>query len=159
MSGSINQLRTVSNSGEIKSSHTTMGISDAWTQPLWVVTDEITYKRKDRLKVEKLDAPHSFTKTIKHSVVRTWATIEHKPITIQPLTKNFSNHELATRTFEPFLPRNRKTRANKLTTPCQTRLDEHPWTAELELWSKAKTTPTHAYDHAPLSWHRRQDQI
>ena len=107
MSGTINQLRTVSNSGKIKSSHT-MGISDAWSQPLWVVTVEITHQTKDRLRINWLDAPHSFTKTFKH-----WASIHNKQITIQPLTRNLSDHELTTRTLEPFLPRNWKTRANK----------------------------------------------
>ena len=106
MSGTINQLRTVSNSGKIKSSHT-MGISDAWSQPLWEVTVEITHKTKDRLRINWLDAPRSFTKTIKHSVIRTWASIHNKQITIQPLTLNLSDHEL-TRTLEPFPPRNRK---------------------------------------------------
>ena len=105
-------MRTVSNSGEIKSSHT-MGISDACSQPLWVVIAEITYKTKDRLRIDRLDAPHSFTKTIKHSVICTWASIHNNQITIQPLTWNLSNHELTTRTLEPFLPLNRKTRANK----------------------------------------------
>ena len=112
MSGTINQLRTVSNSGKIKSSHT-MGISDAWSQPLWVVTVEITHKTKDRLRINWLDAPHSFTKTSKHSVIRTWASIYNKQITIQPLTRNLSDYELRTRTLEPFTPRNRKTRVNK----------------------------------------------
>ena len=112
MSGTIKQLRTVRNSSEIKSSHT-MGISDAWSQLLWVVTVEITHKTKDRLMINWLDAPHSFTKTIKHSVIRTWASIHNKQITIQPLTRNLSDHELTTRTLEPFPPRNRKTRANK----------------------------------------------
>ena len=112
MSGTINQLRTVSNSGEIKSSHT-MGISDAWSQLLWVVTVEITDKTKDRLRIDWLDAEYSFTKTIKYSVIRTWAWIHNKQITIQPLTWNLSDHELTTKTFEPFPPRNRKTRANK----------------------------------------------
>ena len=85
MRGSINQLRTVSNSGEIKSSHT-MGISDTWSQQLWVVTVQITCKIKDRLRVDRLNAPYSFTKTIKHSVIRTWASIDNKQITIQPWT-------------------------------------------------------------------------
>ena len=90
-----------------------MGISDTWSQPLWVVTVEITYKRKNRLWINRLDAPHSFTKTIRHSIIRTWASIDNKQITIQPLTWNFSDHELRTRTLEPFPPWNRKTRANK----------------------------------------------
>ena len=102
----------VRNSGEIKSSHT-MSISDAWSQPLWVVTVEITNKTKNRLMINRLDAPHSFTKTIKYSVIRIWSSIGNKQITIQPLTWNFSDHELTTRTLEPFPPRNRKTRANK----------------------------------------------
>ena len=92
---------------------TPWGISDAWSQPLWVVTVEITHKTKDRLRINWLDAPHSFTKTIKHSVIRTWASIHNKQTTIQPLTRNLSDHELTTRTLEPFSPRNRKTRANK----------------------------------------------
>ena len=103
---------TVSDSGEVKSSHT-MGISDIWSQPLWVVTVEITYKTKDGLKIDRLDVPHSFTKTTKLSVIRNWASIDNKQITIQQLTWNLSNHELTTRTLEPFLPRNRRTRANK----------------------------------------------
>ena len=102
----------IENSGEVKSSHT-MGISDAWSHPLWVVTVEITYKTKDRLRIDRLDAPHSFTKTIKHPVIRSWALIDSKQITNQPLTRNLSDHELTTRTLEPYLPRNKKTRANK----------------------------------------------
>ena len=89
-----------------------MGISDAWSQPLWVLTVEITFKTNDRLRIDRLDAPHSSTKTIKHSVIRTWALIHYKQISIQPMTWNLSNHELTTRTLETFLPRNRKTRAN-----------------------------------------------
>ena len=56
-------------------------------------------KQKHRLRINRLDAPHSFTKTIKHSVIRTWASIDNKQITIQPLTWNFSDHELTTRTL------------------------------------------------------------
>ena len=74
---------------------------------------EITHKTKGRLRINRLDDPNSFTKTIKHSVIRTWASIDNKQITIQPLTRILSDHELTTRTFEPFQPRNRKTRANK----------------------------------------------
>ena len=106
------QLRTVSNSGEVQRSQT-MGISDAWTLPLRVVTVEITYKTKGRLRIDSLDAHHSFTKTIKHSVVHTRATIDINQIIIQPLTTNFLNHELTTRSLEYFLPPNRKTRAIK----------------------------------------------
>ena len=40
-----------------------------------------------------------------NTLIRTWASIHNKQITIQPLTWNLSNHELATRTLVPFLPR------------------------------------------------------
>ena len=116
MSGSINQLRTVSNSGEVESSHA-MGISDAWKQPLRVVTVKISYKTKDRLWNDRLDAPQSFIKTIKHSVVRTRAMIDNKQIAILQLTRNFCNQELTTRTLEPSLMRNRKTIENKKPIP------------------------------------------
>ena len=91
MSGPINLVIIVTNSSKIKSSYT-MVISDAWTQPFRVVTVEITYKTEVRLRINRLDGPHSFVKTIKHSIVCTTATIDSKQITIQPLTRNLSNH-------------------------------------------------------------------
>ena len=120
-----------------------MGISDAWSQPLWVVTVEITYKTKVRLRIDRLHAPHSFTNT---SVIRTWASIHNKQITIQTLTWNLSNHELTTRTLEPFLPRNRKTRANKQrhTKPIwASTSQQQSWsfeTRQKQLWHQAKVT-------------------
>ena len=94
-------------------------------------------KTKDRCRINRLDAPHSFTKTIKHSVIRTtWASIHNNQITIQPLTWNLSNHEHTTRTLEPFMPQNRKTRANKQrhTKP----ISRAPLNSRVGAWNQAK---------------------
>ena len=67
-----------------------------------------------------------------NTAIRTWASIDNKQITIQTLTWNVNNYELTMRTLEPFLPRKKKTRANKQT-PYQAHLGEHPSTAQMEL--------------------------